>query len=67
MNNLKMFCITLEPSHFDFIKKLNYIPVGLGQKKFSNDWLTDRTGKKNGPIIAIAIKEKTIKIPKRAL
>tara|TARA_B100000029_G_scaffold14723_1_gene15242 strand:+ start:92 stop:913 length:822 start_codon:yes stop_codon:yes gene_type:complete len=45
MNNLKMFCITLEPSHFDFIKKLNYIPVGLGQKKFSNDWLTDRTGK----------------------
>ena len=44
-NNLKMFCITLEPSHFDFIKKLNYIPVGLGQKKFSNDWLTDRTGK----------------------
>jgi|TARA_B100001741_G_C16514326_1_gene581366 hypothetical protein len=44
MNNLTMFCLTLEPSHLDFIKKLNYIPVGLGEKKFSNEWLTDKDG-----------------------
>ena len=32
MKNLSMFCLTLEPSHLNFIKSLNYIPVGLGQK-----------------------------------
>jgi hypothetical protein len=45
MKNLKMFCLTLEPSHLDFIKGLNYIPVGLGEKKFSNEWLSDKIGK----------------------
>ena len=45
MKNLKMFCLTLEPSHLGFIKGLNYIPVGLGEKKFSNEWLSDKTGK----------------------
>ena len=44
MNNLKMFCITLEPSHLNFIKSLNYIPVGLGEKKFSSDFMNDRNG-----------------------
>ena len=34
MNNLKMFCLTLEPTHKEFIKQLGYIPVGLGEKKF---------------------------------
>ena len=43
-NNLNMFCITLEPSHIDFIKSLDYIPVGLGTKKFPQDCLTDQSG-----------------------
>jgi len=41
MKNLKMFCLTLEPSHYKFIKELGYIPVGLGEKSFSDDWFTD--------------------------
>jgi len=44
MENLKMFCISLEPSHYQFVKKLGYIPVGLGDKKFSNDWFSDKSG-----------------------
>ena len=45
MKNLKMFCLSLEPSHLEFIKNLNYTPVGLGEKNFSNEWMTDKTGK----------------------
>ena len=44
MKNLQMFCLTLEPNHLNFIKELNYTPVGLGEKKFSKDFLTDKTG-----------------------
>ena len=44
MKNLTMFCLTLEPSHLNFIKKLSYIPVGLGNKNFSKDWMSDRNG-----------------------
>ena len=40
-----MFCLTLEPSHYNFIKELGYTPVGLGEKLFNNDWLTDKSGK----------------------
>ena len=35
MKNLKMFCTTLEPGHYELIKKLGYIPVGLGDKSFT--------------------------------
>ena len=45
MKNLKMFCLSLEPNHYEFIKKLEYIPVGLGQKNFNNNWFTDKSGK----------------------
>ena len=45
MKNLNMFCLTLEPSHYNFIKELGYTPVGLGEKLFNNDWLTDKSGK----------------------
>ena len=44
MKNLKMFCISLEPNHYNFIKKLGYIPVGLGDKDFNDDWLKDKLG-----------------------
>ena len=34
MKNLKMFCTSLEPNHYEFIKRLGYIPAGLGDKNF---------------------------------
>ncbi len=37
-----MFCLTLEPNHYKFIKKLGYIPVGLGEKNFDKNWFTDK-------------------------
>ena len=44
MKNLEMFCLSLEPNHYQFIKNLGYIPVGLGEKTFNDSWLSDRTG-----------------------
>jgi len=44
MTNLKIFCITLDPLHLSLIKKIGYIPVGLGNKNFSNEWLQDKVG-----------------------
>ena len=44
MKNLNMFCLTLEPNHYKFIIKLGYIPVGLGDKKFNDNWLSDKSG-----------------------
>ena len=46
MNKLNIYCISLEPNHYDFIKQLGYKPVGLGEKIFNenikmkkvNDW-----------------------------
>ena len=49
-----MFCITMEPSHINFIKNLDYVPVGLGEKKFSKECLQDKTGEN------IALKNKNI-------
>tara|TARA_X000000950_G_scaffold70874_1_gene87931 strand:+ start:277 stop:1092 length:816 start_codon:yes stop_codon:yes gene_type:complete len=34
----------LHDHHLQNLKKLNYIPVGLGKNGFSNDWLKDDTG-----------------------
>ena len=39
-----MFCLTLEPNHYDFIKNLGYTPVGLGEKNFNSSWFTDKSG-----------------------
>ena len=39
-----MFCITMEPMHGDLINKLNYFPVGLGDKKFDSYFLSDKNG-----------------------
>ena len=44
MKNLKMFCLSLEPEHYEFIKKLEYIPVGLGGGNFNKNWFTDKSG-----------------------
>ena len=40
-----MFCLTLDSNHLNKIKKLKYIPVGLGQQDFSSEWHTDKVGK----------------------
>ena len=44
MNKASIYCLTLEPGHEQLIKRLSYIPVGLGNKKFSKDFLTDKDG-----------------------
>lgn len=44
MNNISNFCLTLNPGHETKIKMLSYIPVGLGDKVFSKDCLSDKTG-----------------------
>ncbi len=41
---MKMFCITLDPNHYEIIKKFGYTPVGLGKKDFNNSWFTDKSG-----------------------
>ena len=39
-----MYCITIYDNHYEKIKSLGYIPVGLGQEIFSNNFETDKTG-----------------------
>tara|TARA_A100001011_G_scaffold376903_1_gene440009 strand:+ start:5882 stop:6712 length:831 start_codon:yes stop_codon:yes gene_type:complete len=43
-NDLKMFCLTMEPKHLNFIKELNYTPVGLGDNNFPKDCISDKQG-----------------------
>ncbi len=39
-----MYCITLNDLHLNKIKKIGYIPVGLGKKIHNNEFLRDITG-----------------------
>jgi len=41
---MKMFCLSLKNAHLDKIKRLNYIPVGLGTDEFDEQWTRDNTG-----------------------
>ena len=41
VNNLHMYCLSLNPRHLELIKELNYIPVGLGKLDFNNQWTND--------------------------
>jgi hypothetical protein len=43
MKNLSMFCLSLYKEHLNNLKKINYIPVGLGENNFNNEWLRDNT------------------------
>jgi len=43
MKNISMFCLSLHPEHLNNLKKINYIPVGLGSNNFSSEWLRDNT------------------------
>ena len=44
MQNLKMFCICIHNELLTKVKKLNYIPVGLGGDKFDKEWIRDNSG-----------------------
>ena len=41
---MNMFCVTIYNDHYDKIKNLGYIPVGLGENVNSNAFITDKTG-----------------------
>ncbi len=43
MKSLKMYCFSLANSNLDKIKKINYIPVGLGKGGFDKEWLRENT------------------------
>lgn len=43
MSNLNMYCLTINNSNLSRIKKLNYIPVGLGSKITSEEFIKDNT------------------------
>ena len=43
MKNLEMFCITISDDHLDKIKKLGYLPVGLGKRIRSKNFIRDNT------------------------
>ena len=45
MSNLKMYCLSLNPLHLELIKKIGYIPVGLGSQNFTSEWYQDNVGK----------------------
>ena len=41
MDKLKIYCMCLDNDYLEVVKKLDYIPVGLKNKNFSNEWLRD--------------------------
>ena len=41
---MKMFCITINDSHYEKIKDLGYIPVGLGENIKNKNFLNDKIG-----------------------
>ena len=44
MQKVKIYCITINNDHFDKIKKLNLIPVGLGKNIINSEFITDKDG-----------------------
>ena len=42
MTKLSMYCMALQNENLETIKNLNYIPVGLKNNDFSEEWLRDR-------------------------
>ena len=44
MKNITIYCVSIKKNILNFIKKLNYIPVGVGNENFSTEWLRDNTG-----------------------
>lgn len=44
MKDILIYCLSIKKNILDFIKELKYIPVGLGNENFSNEWLRDNIG-----------------------
>ena len=44
MKNGQFFCLCLNDDYLDHVKKLNFVPVGLGNNNFSQEWLRDNNG-----------------------
>ena len=40
---MKMYCLTTQDEHYSKIKKLGYLPVGLGKNIKSKNFITDNT------------------------
>ena len=40
----KIYCLGLDNNLYEEIKKLGYVPVGLGDNKFTSEWTRDNTG-----------------------
>ena len=45
MKKINIFCLSLSNFHYQKIVDMNYIPVGLGEEKFSDQWVKDKIGK----------------------
>ena len=43
MDNATIYCLCLHNKVLPVIKKLGYVPVGLGNDKFSKEWIRDNT------------------------
>ena len=43
MKNATMYCLCIHNKVLPIIKKLEYVPVGLGNDNFSEEWLRDNT------------------------
>ena len=44
MKKITIFCLTLNPKHEKIIERLSYVPVGLGNKEYSKNCFTDKSG-----------------------
>ena len=40
MHNAKMYCLSLHNNTLQLIKRMGYLPVGLGSDNFSKEWIT---------------------------
>ena len=41
---MRMYCITINNSHYEKIKQINYIPIGLGEKISNKNFTNDKNG-----------------------
>ena len=45
MDNLKIYCLCIHDELLEKVKKLNYIPVALGENDYQKGWIRDNIGK----------------------
>ena len=44
MNNLKIYCLCIHDELLEKVKKLNYVPVALGENNYQQGWMRDNIG-----------------------